>query len=113
MPRSYVFTTSLCTCLTVAALWARAGTDDDDWKALIALDSGPAEPPKTVAEARQVMAEHLAKQEHAARDFLRQHGKDSRGFEARLRLARVLQIKSDMQDAKIASPEIDSLIREA
>ena len=34
-------------------------------------------------------------------------------MEARLRLARILQIKADVQDAKIASPEIDKLIREA
>jgi len=113
MPARQFFIPCFCYCFAVTALCVRGGPVDDDWKALVALDSGPEHPPKTVAEARKVMKEHFAKQEQAGRDFLRRHAKDPRAFEARLRLARVLQLESDMRDAKIASPEIDSLIREA
>ena len=102
-----------CICLLSAIAISRGGTPDEDWKELLALDAGPQEPPKTVAEARTVMKAHVGKQEQAVRNFLRAHPKDARSFEARLRLARILQIKADMQDAKIASPEIDGLIREA
>jgi peroxiredoxin len=112
MPRSSL-SWCLSLCLALAAISARAGTADEDWNAIVALDAGPSEPPKTVGEARTVMKEHLGKQEQAAREFLRKHGKDVRSLEARLRLARILQIKADMQDAKIASPEIDELIRAA
>lgn len=112
MPRQSI-SWCLSLCLVLACTSARAGTADEDWKALVALDAGPTEPPKTVAEARTVMKEHFGKQEQATREFLRKHGKDARSLEARLRLARVLQIKADMQDAKIASPEIDALIHEA
>jgi hypothetical protein len=113
MPARQLLIRCCCLCFAIPALSVWAGTADEDWKALVALDSGPEQPPKTVAEARKVMKEHFGKQEQAGRDFLRRHTKDPRTFEARLRLARVLQLMSDMRDAKIASPEIDSLIREA
>lgn len=90
-----------------------AGTADEDWSALTALDAGPQRKPAEPADVRTIAIEHLARQEHAARVFLREHPGDSRSVEAKLRLARTLQLKADVQDARIASPEIDALIAEA
>jgi peroxiredoxin len=111
MPSRLLFP-SLGLCV-VAQMTAFAGAPDEDWKALVALDAGPETAPKNVVEARRIMTAHVGKQEQAAREFLKEHSRDPRTFEARLRLARILQIKADMQDAKIASPEVDALIREA
>ena len=90
-----------------------AGTADEDWAALVALDAGPQRRPSEPAEVRTIAIEHLTRQESAARAFLREHTTDARTLEARLRLARILQLKADVQDARIASPEIEALIAEA
>lgn len=90
-----------------------AGTADEDWSALVALDAGPQRRPSSPAEVRTISLEHLARQESALRAFLREHPSDPHTFEAKLRLARVLQFKADVQDARITSPEIDALITEA
>ena len=63
MPARQFFIPCFCYCFAVTALCVRGGPVDDDWKALVALDSGPEHPPKTVAEARKVMKEHFAKQD--------------------------------------------------
>lgn len=90
-----------------------AGTADEDWAVLTALDAGPQKRPASAAEAGAMALDHLGKQERAVRDFLRDHGSDSRAFEARLRLARTLQLKSDIQDRRVASPEIEALLSHA
>lgn len=89
-----------------------AGTADEDWAALVALDTGPQRRPSAPAEMRAIVVEHIARQERAARAFLREHSGDARALEARLRLARVLQFKAEVQDARIESPEIEALIAE-
>jgi len=78
---------------------ARAGDPDADWKALTALDAGPQEKPPTDAGAREAILAHLARQERALRGFLSGHADDARAFEARLRLARLLQIRGDFQES--------------
>lgn len=90
-----------------------AGSPAEDWAALTALDAGPQKRPASSTEARSIAVEHLAKQERLLRVFLHEHPGDSRAVEAKLRLARALQLKADVQDARIASPEIDRLIAEA
>lgn len=64
---------------------------------MVALDGGPQTPPKTAVEARAAALMHLDKQEVALRSFLAQHAEDGHVFEARLRLARLLQIRGDVQ----------------
>ena len=58
------------TTLTVTALPAWAGSADEDWQAIVALDAGPQEQPKTREAAAQMVATHLARQEKALRAFL-------------------------------------------
>jgi peroxiredoxin len=86
---------------------------DDAWKALTELDAGPKEKPKSPADLPGIVVAHLGQQERAAREYLRDYGDDPRAFEARLRLARVLQFQRDVRDQPIATPEIDALLREA
>ncbi len=73
-----------------------AGTADEDWTALIALDAGPGVQPATADEARDIALGHLKMQESALRGFLSKHGGDNRSFEARFRLVRLLNMRADM-----------------
>jgi peroxiredoxin len=86
---------------------------DAAWEAIKALDAGPEKKPRTNQEAFIIASEYLGRQERMLRDFLRQHPSDDRGFEGRLRLARVLQMQADLQDMKVVSPEIEALLSEA
>jgi peroxiredoxin len=99
--------------LPLLSCLAFGGPADDAWKALSELDAGPQQKPKSPAELPGIVVAHLAQQERAAREFLREYGDDPRTFEARLRLARVLQFQRDVRDQPIATPEIDALLREA
>ncbi len=77
---------------------ALAGSADEDWQAVLALDAGPSEPPRSAAEAQTAIAAHLAAQERALRTFITAHAEDARVFEARLRWSRLLAIRGDMQN---------------
>jgi peroxiredoxin len=90
-----------------------AGAPDEDWAALLVLDAGPQTRPNSPAEARSIAVEHFARQERALRQFLREHPGDEHSLEAKLRLARALQLKADVQDARIASSEIEALLADA
>src|SRR5688572_20873276 len=90
-----------------------AAGPNEAWEDIVALDAGPKETPRNALEGRRIAAEHFGKQEKALRAFLKQYPGDERRVEARLRLARVLQLRADVQDGKIASAEIEMLIREA
>lgn len=92
---------------------AIAASPSESWEDIVALDAGPKETPKNAVEGRRMAQEHFGKQESALRAFLKQHPNDARRVEARLRLARVLQLQADVLDRKIASPEVETLIREA
>ena len=83
---------SLCGALHSAL----AATVEQAWQQVIALDAGPATRPSSDTEARTATLRHLGQQESALRAFLAEHGKDSRAFEAQLRLSRLLQIRGDL-----------------
>jgi peroxiredoxin len=79
---------------------ARAAAEDD-WQQITALDAGPRSTGRNEGEARAAVLAHLDLQESALRKFLAHHPTDPHAFEARLRLARLLQIRGDVQgDAK-------------
>ena len=83
------------------AATALAGSADEDWQAVLALDAGPPAQPRTAAEAQAAVAAHLAAQDRALRAFITAHAGDARAFEARLRMSRLLAIRGDLQnDAK-------------
>ncbi len=94
----------------VLAVACFASTAEEDWQALIALDAGPQTPSRSAAEAQAGLVAHLAAQESALRNFIAAHGSDTHAFEARLRLARLLAIKADLQtDGKLRA-EADRLL---
>ncbi|MEI9894968.1 MAG: TlpA disulfide reductase family protein [Chthoniobacter sp.] len=76
---------------------ALAGTVDEDWQAVVALDAGPGGQPDTAEAAGMLVVNHLARQEKALRTFLTAHPEDAHVFEAQLRLARLLQIRADFE----------------
>ena len=77
---------------------AFAGSADEDWQAVLALDAGPQVQPRSSAEAQTAVAGHLAAQERAIRGFIAAHAGDARAFEARLRWSRLLVIRGDIQN---------------
>jgi peroxiredoxin len=99
--------------VSACAVSAATASPDDIWRDVVALDSGPRETPKNAVEGRKIALGHFEKQESSLRAFLKQFPADARRVEARLRLARVLQMRADVQDQKIPSPEVETLIREA
>ena len=96
--RRWIFCLSALLAFGFAA--ARAGDAEADWNSIVALDAGPQGQPQTAEAARTMVQAHLAKQERALRGFLAGHPKDARVFETRLRLARLLQIRGDMEDSE-------------
>ncbi|MEY5026562.1 MAG: hypothetical protein RLZZ244_2090, partial [Verrucomicrobiota bacterium] len=68
------------------------------WAGVVALDSGPGQVPGSEAEAKRIYGKHVAVQEAALRRYLERAPEgDSRRFEARLRLARVLTIRAEIE----------------
>ncbi len=104
-----------CAAVLLALLFfspARAGTAEEDWQAIVALDAGPQGKPRTSEEARNVTLAHLAGQERGLRAFVAAHSGDARAFEARLRLSRALQIRADLTGAPEPRAEATRLLAE-
>lgn len=91
------------------AAWAAA---DEDWQALIALDAGPQRKPANAVEAQTITLNHVAQQEKALRGFVAAHPADPRSFEARLRLARLLALRVDLQGGEGVSKEAQQILTE-
>lgn len=89
-----------CICLlalafVMAATNAWPADAEADWKEIVALDAGPREPAPTAEAARDLVVAHLGRQEKALRAFLLAYPRDAHAFEARIRLARLLQVRAD------------------
>lgn len=82
----------------------------EDWARITALDAGPQGSLRTKAEVQAAAVAHLGQQERALRDFLTAHASDERTFEARLRLARLLQIRADFEGAERLRAESRKLL---
>ena len=102
----------LLAVLVVAAPLAEAGTADEDWQAVVALDAGPQEQPRTREAAAQMVATHLARQEKALRTFLAAHPGDERVFEPKVRLARLFEIRASFENSGKALAESQRLLDE-
>lgn len=100
----------LALVMTTAAV--RAGDVETDWNAITALDAGPQEQPQTADAARAILLAHLAKQERTLRGFVTAYPKDARAFEAQLRLARLLQIRGDLEESDKLRAESRRLLEE-
>jgi len=91
---------------------AIAGDAEQDWQAIVALDAGPQQQPRNPEEASQLVLSHLARQEKALRSFARDYPADSRVFESRLRLARLLQIRAEFEHSDKLRLEARRLLEE-
>ncbi len=94
--------------LAVFGSAAMAGDAGKEWAQVLALDAGPAAQPKTQEEALQLSLAHLGRQEKALRAFLSAHADAVQIVEARLRLARLLNMRADlkMEAAPAESPRL-------
>jgi peroxiredoxin len=102
--------------LTAASIYswtltgACAGTAEEDWQAVIALDSGPGQHPQTSEAAGTMVVSLLARQERALRNFLAAHPEDTHAFEAKLRLSRLLQIRADFEQSEKLRAEATGIL---
>lgn len=104
---------ALAAAFLTLTLPLRAGSPEDDWKAVVALDAGPQSQSRTADEARAGAQAHLALQEKSLRAFLAAHPTDEHAFEARLRLSRALQIRADFTADDSSRVEAKRLLDEA
>lgn len=89
-----------------------SGADpESDWQAIVALDAGPRQRATKPAQVPAITFEHLRQQERALHSFLSAHSADEHAFEARLRLARLLSLRAELQ-GKPAPPELARLLDE-
>ncbi|HYR59607.1 MAG TPA: TlpA disulfide reductase family protein, partial [Chthoniobacteraceae bacterium] len=92
------------------ALSVWAGTPEEDWQTVTALDAGPQGQPRNSEEARALAGAHLDRQEKALRTFVAAHPQDEHAFEARLRLARLLEIRAGFQGSEKARAEAKQIL---
>lgn len=100
----------LSAALAVAS--ARAGDAAADWRGIVALDAGPRGEARDVETARALAAQHLDAQERALRAFMAAYPQDTHSFEARLRLARLLEIRGGFESSEKAKAEARHLLDE-
>jgi peroxiredoxin len=93
-----------------AAAWA--GDAAADWQAILALDAGPGGDARNMESARALASQHLDAQERALRAFVKAHPQDAHAFEARLRLARLLEIRGGFENSEKARGEAKQVLDE-
>lgn len=91
-----------------SAAWA--GDAATDWQAIVALDAGPGVETRNVETARAAASRHLDAQERALRAFVAAYPQDANVFEARLRLARLLEIRGGFEGSEKARVEARVLL---
>lgn len=96
--------------LLAAAAWA--GDAATDWQAILALDAGPGGEARNMESARALASQHLDAQERVLRAFVKAYPQDAHAFEARLRLARLLEIRGGFENSERARGEAKQLLDE-
>ncbi len=89
---------------------ARGATVEDAWAGIVALDAGPSLSHGSSEQVRVSSIAHLDRQERALRSFLSTYPTDAHGFEASLRLARLLQIRADLKGTPTAISEATQIL---
>lgn len=113
MARASFLHIALAAGLCVAAPRAMPAAEADmAWQQIVALDAGPQAAPGKVVDGRAAALAHLQRQERVLRYFIASHPADPRGFEARLRLSRVLQIRGDVEGSPKAFGEAQRILDE-
>jgi hypothetical protein len=106
-------------CLTVGLQWTfcaggghAAEPADALWGRILELDAGPREPQFAPEQTGQVVMRHLVAQEEALRVFISSWSSDPRAFEAGLRMARLQQIRADLEGAPNRLDEAARILEE-
>lgn len=97
----------LLAALLLLPLCARAGVEED-WTAIVALDSGPVKKPASREEAQLLARTHFAKHQALIEMFLANYPNDPHAFDARLRLAAILAARGKMDNVQ---KEVDEAMR--
>ncbi len=97
----------LLAALLFTPICARAGVEEE-WAAIVALDSGPAKKPSSREEAQLLARTHFAKHQALIEKFLSAHPGDPHTFDARLRLAAILAARGKMDNVQ---KEVDEAMR--
>jgi len=92
---------------------AAFGGADEEWQRIEALEQGPQVQTQGMSreQGRALALRHLDRQESAFRDFAARHPADARSVEAKLRLARLLAVRSDLQGNRKFAEESAALLR--
>lgn len=104
----------LISLVCALVLWenGHAADADTDWQAIVALDAGPSRRATSPAQVQPLALAHLAQQERVLRAFIAAHPGGLRIFEARLRLARLLSLRADLQDGASVPREVPEILAE-
>lgn len=100
----------ICAVLLALTGSVFAGSADEDWKSILALDAGPQEQTRPGMDAQATILTHLATQERALRAFIANHAADARTFDARLRLARLFGLRGEIQNSSKLRAESDRML---
>lgn len=93
------FLCGICTFLVwISATPAVLAQAESAWAGVLALDAGPGYAGNNAEQAKAAVLGHLVRQENALREFLKKYPQ-FHAVETRLRLAKVLQMRADL-DAK-------------
>ena len=93
----------LCCWLALAA--ASLGGVNEDWQRILALEAGPPLKFSNREEARLLAVHQLDLQEPSLRAFVAAYPDDPRNIDARLRLAHLLAVRSDLESKPAAYAE--------
>lgn len=88
-----------------------SATPDGDWKAIVAMDSGPGPKPRNLEEARSLAKTHLAAQLERVAGFLENYPSDPRVHEARIRLASLMAATGKMEGRQSRVDEASRLLQ--
>ncbi|MEI8292989.1 MAG: TlpA disulfide reductase family protein [bacterium] len=71
---------------------------DNDWAAIVAMDSGPSQKPASLEDARKLARAHFARHAALIERFIQENPHDPRAFDARLRIAAIRAATGKMED---------------
>ena len=78
---------------------------EQDWSAIVALDAGPSEQPTNEQQARSLTFAHLAQQQRAYENFLKQYPDDPRAVDVKLRMAHLLSVRAATENNRRAAAD--------
>jgi hypothetical protein len=94
--------------LAVACAYANS---DNDWAAIVAMDTGPSQKPRSLEEARKLAEVHFARHSALLEKFIKENPNDPRVFEARMKVAAIRAASGKMEDKQSLVDEAMRLLQ--